>query len=312
MLSLSGAVARQWVSIAALEAELEMVQGQLDLNKTNLELMELRFRNSMSTALDVYQQRQIVAGTESLLPRLESNLQTARHELAVLLGELPKTDLALQTLVLPEIGKTPDPGLPADLLARRPDIRAAGLQLYAADWRISAAQADRLPALRLTANASFGAASLTDVLDEWMTSLAGSLTGPIFDAGRRKAEVERTRAVADQRLAAYQETILHAMKEVENALLQESKELEYIQALEAEIKVVQATHDQALVRYKKGQNSYLPVLSALTQLQQLERQLILANVAHINRRIDLYIAIGGNWMETEAAQSLNEETKIAL
>ena len=303
MLSLSGAVVLQWLTIVAVEQEFGLVQEQLELNRTVLELMELRYHKGMATALDVYQQRQIVAQTESLIPPIESELQTARHELAVLLGKPPRAEQAIDTKVLPGTTPLPEPGLPADLLARRPDVRAFGLQLRAADWQVSAARAARLPALRLTASASYGADEWDLVFDNWMATLAGSLTGPIFDAGRRKAEVARTRAVVDERLAAYRERVLEAVLEVENSLVQETKQCEYIEALRRELDAARASHDQALERYRKGLNDYLPVLSALMELQVLERRLVQAEFTRLVRRVQLCVALGGAWMEEELVKS---------
>lgn len=299
MLSLSAVVVREWLTAVAQQQAIALVEEQLKLNGTTLELIELRFRNGMATALDVYQQRQIVAETESLLPPLESALRVTFHELAVLLGEQPRTDVGIETANLPEIGSLPEPGVPVDLLANRPDIRAAGLRLRSADWGVSVARADRLPALRLTGSASYGADEWDLVFDNWAATLAAGVTGPIFDAGRRKAEVERTRAVADERLAAYRERVLVAAKEVENAMFEEVKQLEYIEALERELDAATNAHDQALLRYRKGQNDYLPVLSALSQLQVLQRRLVQAELTRLDLRVQLCAALGGSWMASE-------------
>lgn len=302
MFSLSGLVAIQWLTIVSQRQELAVVERQLGLDRTILELIELRYRNGLATALDVYQQRQVIAQIESVIPPLEAKLQTACHELAVLIGEPPRSELNLAAPNLPELGALPDPGLPADLLARRPDLRAAGLQLQAADWRVSAARADRLPALRLSASANYSAEEWELLFNNWMATLAGSLTGPIFDAGRRKAEVERTRAVARERLIAYQEQVLTAVKEVENALLQESKQTEYIAALERELESVRIVYDQALERYRKGANDYLAALTALLQWQSLERRLVQAQYTRLSQRVQLCLALGGTWMSESRKQ----------
>jgi len=296
MLSLSAIVTREWLSAVAQQQAITLVQKQLELNKTTLELIELRYRKGMATALDVYQQRQIVAETESILPPLESALRTTLHELAVLLGQQPRADLGVKTADLPDVGQLPDPGLPAGLLANRPDIRAAGLRLRSADWRVAVAKADRLPALRLTGSASYGADDWDLVFDNWAATLAASVTGPIFDAGRRKAEVERTRAVVDERLAAYRESVLVAAKEVENAMFEEVTQVEFIAALERELDAARNAHKQALLRYRKGLNDYLPVLSALSQLQVLERRLVQAELTRLDLRVQLCVALGGAWM----------------
>ncbi len=299
MLSLSAIVAREWLFAVAQHQTMALVEKQLELNRTTLDLIELRYRKGMATALDVYQQRQIVAGTESLLPPLEAALQTTLHELAVLLGQEPRTELGMVLAALPEVGPLPEPGLPAELLARRPDIRAAGLRLRSADWRVSVARADRLPALRLTGSASYGADDWDLVFDNWAATLAAGVTGPIFDAGQRKAEVERARAVVDERLAAYRESVLIAAKEVETALFEEVKQVEYIEALNRELDAVRNAHEQALLRYRKGSNDYLPVVSALSQLQVVERRLVQAELARLDLRVRLCAALGGSWMAPE-------------
>ncbi len=296
MLSLSAIVVREWLTAVAQHQAIALVEKQLELNKTTQDLIELRFRNGLATALDVYQQRQIVAETESILPPLEAALRTTLHELAVLLGRLPREDLGIGTAILPEIGELPDPGLPAELLANRPDVRAAGLRLRSADWRVNVAKADRLPALRLTGSASYGADEWDLVFNNWVATLAAGVTGPVFDAGRRKAEVERTRAVVDERLSGYREQVLEAAKEVENAMFEEVKQLEYIEALERQLDAARNAHEQALLRYRKGLNDYLPVVSALSQLQVAERRLVQAELARLDQRVRLCVALGGSWM----------------
>ena len=302
MLSLSGSVVRQWLTVVANEQELALSQRQLELNRTTLELMELRYRKGMATALDVYQQRQIVAQTESLLPGFEVGVRVAQHELAVLSGAQPLKDLGIKTAELPGLGALPGTGLPADLLARRPGVRTAGLQLRSADWQVAAARADRLPALRLTASASYGSDEWNLLFANWMAALAASVTGPIFDGGTRKAEVARTRAVVEERLAAYREKVLVAVKEVENALYQELKQTEYIQALERRLEATQASYGQALDRYRRGLNDYLPVLASLSELQVLERTLVQARFTQHGYRVALCLALGGSWMADELAE----------
>ncbi len=299
MLSLSGTVVLQWLDVVAARQALALIEEQRALNDTYLELIELRYRKGMATALDVYQQRQIVAQTEALVPSTEASLETARHELAVLLGQAPRAGLGVEAASLPAIGSLPEPGVPADLLARRPDVRSAGLQLRAADWLVSAARADRLPSVTLTASASYESGEWELLFDNWMATLAGSLTGPIFDAGKRKAEVARTRAVVDEYLAAYRESVLGAVQEVEDAMFQEVKQGEYIAALKRQLEAVRKTHEQALQRYQKGMDDYLPVLQALSDLQVLERTLVQAQLDHLIYRVQLCLALGGTWMKEE-------------
>lgn len=123
----------------------------------------------------------------------------------------------------------------------------------------------------------------------------------MFDAGRRKAEVARTRAVADERLAAYRQTVLNSVKEVENALLQETRQVELLAALNRELDAARATQDQALDRYRNGLVDYLPVLSALLQIQALERRVLQAELVRLERRVQACVALGGAWMAEDTA-----------
>jgi len=299
MQTIVGQVVLTWLDILQYRQILEVAREQLEANETTLELVELRYRKGMATALDVFQQRQAVAQVEATIPPLEAQLETLQHELAVLLGKPPRSDLALAADAFPEIGAVPEQGIPADLLALRPDVRASGFRLQSADWQVSAARADRLPAIRLTASAAYNAGEWDLLFDNWMAKLASSITGPIFDAGRREAEVDRTRAVVDERLAAYRYAVVSAVREVEDALVLEAKQQEYIDALEEQLAAARATHTEALGRYRKGLNDFLPVLSALTNAQALERALVQAEHDLLAFRTQLHLALGGSWMQQE-------------
>jgi len=303
-ITLASQTALSWSGIVSQQLQTELIRKQLEANKTSLELVELRFRKSQATALDVYQQRQAVANTEARLPLAELREQLLRNELAALLGRSDFQTLEICATNLPSIGihdangvKLPSIGIPADVLANRPDVRQAGLKLRSADWSVSAARADRLPAIRLSASGEYANAEISDLFDDWYANLIGSITGPIFEGGRRKAEVKRTRAVVDERLAAYRETVLNAMKEVEDALVSEQKQQDYLTALERNVELSRNSYDEALNRYRNGQSQYLPVLVELVSLQNLERDLVAAQTDLLQTRINLYRALGGSWAE---------------
>lgn len=305
-ITLSSRVALNWTGIVAQRLQTAVIRKQLEANKTALELIELRFRKAQSNALDVYQQRQVVAGTEGRIPLAELREELIFNELAVLLGRDNFKTLNITDQQLPLIGPLPAIGIPAAILANRPDVRRAGLRLTSADWTVSAARAERLPTIRLTASGEYANSSASDVFDDWFGNLAASLTGPIFEGGRRKAEVERTRAVADERLADYRETVLNAIKEVEDALVSEQKQSDYITALEKRNDSAQRSYDEAVNRYRNGLIEYTTVLIQLETLQSIERDRIEAQYNLLQYRINLYRALGGSWPnELEALSSKN-------
>ena len=297
-MTLSAEVARRWVNIIAQRMQKRLLEHQLQTNLTFLELIELRFHMAMVSALDVYQQKQVVEDIKAAIPMVEAKEQLLRHELALLLGKPPQTFLNISREDLPKPIEIPATGLPADLLSARPDLRAAWMRLWAADWQVAAARADRLPAISLTAQAHYGEGDMDVLFDNWLLSLAGNLTAPIFDGKRRAAEVDRSLAVVDEKVSAYRRTVLTAIKEVEDALVTESKQREHIKGLEKVTAAARKALKEAGNRYRKGLNDYLPVLTQLLKVQDLERNLIQQQANLLGARISLYRALGGTWTES--------------
>ena len=296
--SVAAEVADRWVRITSQRMQKQLLENQLKNSLTFLELIELRFRKAMVSALDVYQQRQVVENVRARIPLVEAEIQLLMHELAVLLGRPPRADLGLTQTDIPDVGRLPALGLPADLLANRPDVRAAGMRLTAAQWQVAAARANRLPAFRLTAAAQTGPSELDLLFDTWLLSLAANLTSPIFDGGRRAAEVDLNRAQADENLWAYRQAVLIAIKEVEDALESETRQREHISGLESVIAAARNGLEEAIGRYRRGLSDYLPVLTQLIAVQDLERDMIRQQEALVRYRIGLHRALGGGWIES--------------
>ncbi|MFH2065596.1 MAG: efflux transporter outer membrane subunit [Pseudomonadota bacterium] len=295
-ITLSAEITRNWIRIISQRMQKQLLQKQLDNNRIILDLIQFRFQRGMVSVLDVFQQKQVVENIMAEIPLVEETEQLLIHELAVLLGKPSISSVEIQQQTLPDFPKIPGIGLPADLLQMRPDIRAAGLRLQAADWQVAAARANRLPAIRLTASAQYGGAEMDALLDNWLLSLAAGLSAPIFNGGQRKAEVERTRAVADENVIHYKRTVLAAIKEVEDALVRERKQKEHILALERVYATADSTFNEAIGRYRNGLNDYLPVLTQLLLVQSLERNLIQRRTALLEARIAMYRALGGTWV----------------
>lgn len=302
-MTLASQTALRWIGLISLQRQADLIRTQLDVNRDSLELVELRFRKAQATALDVLQQRQTVAATEALLPKIARSQDVQRNELAALLGRSDFQTLEISAEKLPGIGPLPETGIPAAVLDNRPDVRQARLTLRAADWQVRAARADLLPAIRLSASAEYSNAQFSDLLDDWYANLLGNMTGPIFEGGRRRAEVDRTGAVVRERLAAYRETVLNAIREVENALASEARQREYIERLDRELAAARTSHKESINRYRNGLIEYTTVLVQLNSLQRLERERVTARQNLLGYRIELHAALGGSW-PTGVAQNL--------
>jgi multidrug efflux system outer membrane protein len=300
-ITIAAEVAKRWTQILSQRLQKQLLERQLENSLIFLDLIELRFRKAMVSALDVYQQKQVVENIRARIPLVEAQTQLLSHELAVLLGRPPRADLGLSQTELPEIDRLPAVGLPADLLANRPDVRAAGMRLKVAQWQVAAARANRLPALQLTAGAQYGASHLDLLFDTWLLRLAADLTAPLLDGGRRAAEVDRTQAQVDENLWHYRQTVLTAIKEVEDALESETRQREHINGLESVMAAARRGLEEAIQRYRRGLSDYLPVLTQLIAVQDLERDLIVQQEALIRYRIALHRSLGGGWIEAPAS-----------
>lgn len=297
----------QWLS---QQATVTLLQSQVNDNRDLLKLISIRYANAQATALDVLQQQEVLASAEALVPGALAAEEQRRHALAVLLGLPPASDLGLRSRTLPDMPPLPDAGIPADLLSRRPDVEAARQRLQQAAWQVSAAQADRLPSLRLTAAASYSSDAIDTLFDDWLGRLAASLTGPLLDSGRRRAEVNRTRAVVEERLAVYRAVLLNAVRDVQDALMLEFRQGQTVAALRQQADTASRTQSESLRRYLNGQVSYLTVVSAGLKIQKLKREEIQAHYQQLSFRVQLCRALGGDWsrilQETPDKQLIKE------
>lgn len=296
-MTVAGEISDRWLQLQGQIEQQRLLVQQLMTASDYLQLIDLRYRKAQSSALDLVQQQESIAALQTQLPDFESTEQQLRHELAILLGKAPQSDLQLIHNELPELPPLPETGLPAELLARRPDIRAAGMRVKVADWQLTEARADRLPAITLSADLYSTVTGFSTLLEEWALDLAASVTAPLFDGGYRKAEVDYYNAVIDEKLAAYKETVLEAIREVEDALISEAKLQEELKALSNQYKLAEKALKVARKRYQAGQSTYLTVLTEQQSVESLQQSLVSQKLALLTNRVELYRALGGSWTQ---------------
>lgn len=292
-ISLSASIARMWFELVEARLQEQLLARQVKTNQDVLEIITLQFRQGLIGASNVFRQKQLVEATQGQLISAKERTVLLGHQLAILLGKTPAIWQPPSSEQLPEIGPLPSTGVPAEVLLRRPDIASVAKQIAAADLRTYAALTELFPQFTLTAGAQTGAARPTDLFQDWLASLSAGLAGPLFDAGARQAEMRRQRAVRDERLSQFAQSILVAVGEVEDALAGEQfgyQRLENIrQQLESAKMVYQRTKDS----YLKGQLDYLRVLDALISQQSLERSELTARRELLESRIALCRALAG-------------------
>jgi multidrug efflux system outer membrane protein len=296
-LALAAEVASTHFTLRALDRELEVVSQTIVLRRDALALVQARFRSGNAGDLDVARAETELAATEadaSALARQRASVNTA---LAVLLGEpapafVAGTDTAL-ALTLP----TPPPGLPSELLLRRPDLAAAAHRLDAANARIGLAKAAFFPTISLTGAAGYASADLDTLFNAGskLWSIGPSLYLPLFQGGRNRANLERSRAAYEETLAAYEQRVLVAFGEVQDALT--ASRLLEAQARAQSRAVASARRGAALsqTRYDAGFVSYLEVVDAQRTALEAERAEARLAGQRVITHITLIKALGGGW-----------------
>jgi len=294
-LSLSAEVVRTWFQLLGARNQLDLFEHQIETNHKVLGLIKARFGSGQIRSVDILRQRQLIESTQEQKISTESRIQVLEHQLAVLLGRPPQDEIEYTYQSLPDLPPLPDTGLPAELIQRRPDVQKAYNLLQAAERDLAVAISNRYPRLSLTASASSTGNDAGGLFKDWVSNFTGSLLAPIFDGGERGAEVNRNKAVKNERLFEYGQAVLTAFQEVEDALIQEKKQVERIHSLEAQVGLVRQTYEQLRIEYLNGISDYLDVLTALTNEQRLRRELISANLGLLEFRVALYRALAGGF-----------------
>ncbi len=294
-MTISAQIATTWFNLQAMEAQRRLLLQQLKVDEDYLDLVRMRYGQGMTSALDVLQQRQQTAAIRAQIPGVEASIALFRHQLSVLVGRPPQTDVAGPISTLDDLPPLPPTGVPADLLAQRPDVVAARLRIVATDHRLAAAIADWLPGFTLNASTGFNAQDITKLFASWIWNLGAGLIAKIWDGGRMLAEQKRLRAQIRELTANYGQVVLNALKEVQDALVQGKKQADYIRRLNEQLTDARATLKLAEERYRNGLADYLSVLTALQRVQQLERGVLSARAKALIFRVQLCRALGGSW-----------------
>jgi multidrug efflux system outer membrane protein len=287
-----------YFEIESIERRLSISYRLIENFKRNLRLVNRRYERGLASALDLRQARRILAESEAALPTLRRDLGSRQHQLSILMGRYPSTVPAREHpddygARLPEV----PPGLPSDLLRRRPDIQSAEARLVALNARVAEALANRFPRIALTGSFGYQSSHLDQLLrsDSELWSMANGITQPIFDAGRLKAVQQAAEARYRQGVADYAQTVLTAFAEVEDALLARREQVARRELVGDFLEEARQTQILAEKRYARGLTRYLEVLDAQRTRFLAERDLVEADLALYINRVNLCLALGGPW-----------------
>ncbi len=293
--TLSATVATTWYRLVEEARIGVLLDEQIETNATLLTLLENRFSSGKVGAADVLRQQQLVERTRGERTLSASRQQVLAHMLATLQGRPATTAPPLPAPTILELPPLPETGVPSAALQRRPDVTAAWWRLHAADRRLAASIADLYPRLDLSASAVVGGAGFEVLFIDRIARLAADLVQPVFDGGERRSQIQVDEARRRELLHDYEDTVLVALREVEDALVQEAKEREHVASLERQYDLAKRVVATLLARYGQGAAAYLDVLAAIQSEQSLALNLVSSKRQLVTYRIDLCRALAGPW-----------------
>lgn len=300
-LSIAGQLAKVYFGVVEAVQQVELLERTLASRERTHDRVVARYRRGVATALEVRQARAQIAAVEASLAAQQQALDGLRRQMEVLLGRYPAGEIEAAR-GLPALPRLPSTGVPADLLARRPDLRAAEYRAIASSQRIRAARRSLYPTFRLDGSSGTSSGELGDLLDGDFSvwSLAAGLLQPLLSGGRLRAGLDLVTAGLDAAEANWLQTALAAFAEVESGLAAERMLAERTEALERAATESREAERLAEGRYRQGLVGYLQVLDSQRTSFESERQLLAARRQQLESRTDLILALGGG-LDREAA-----------
>ena len=299
LVTLYAEVGSAYVDARAFQTRLDFATQNVTAQENSLELTRDRFNAGLTSALDVAQAEQNLAQTRSTIPILDIGLEAALNRLAVLLGEAPGSihDELQEQTGLPQPDDKVAYGIPADLLRRRPDIRQAERLLASQTARIGIATADLYPTLSLGGSVGLEALEFDDLGDggSGFFGIVPKITWPIFTGGKIRNRIRAEEARTAQALAAYEQTVLRALEEVQNALVAYGQEKIRRDRLREAVDASQRAVDLVETQYLSGLTNFQNVLDSQRSLFRQQDQLAESSGQVRNNLIDLNRALGGGW-----------------
>jgi NodT family efflux transporter outer membrane factor (OMF) lipoprotein len=305
--TLAAEIARNYVEYRATQERLEIAHRNTASQQETLNITRWRAEAGLVTQLDVEQGRAALEQTRATIPTLEHTLTTSGHSLEILLG-LPPDSLALQLAPprsLPEAPQSIAIGIPSEALRRRPDVRAAEQSLLAETARVHERVAARYPSLRLSGHFGWQGDSFSSLGDPStiVRSLAASLAATLFDGGRIRSQIESQDAAQEQALISYEQSLLTALGDVENALSAYAtgrrRQENRLQAADAARNAAQMANQM----YQSGLADFQKVLDTQRTLLSAEDSLVVSQSDILTSVIQLYKSLGGGWESTPDASA---------
>ena len=321
LVSLIANVAESYITIRTLEERIAVAEENALLQAESFRIARVRFENGETSELDVRQAQVQLARTRSQIPAFQESLQQSKNTLAILIGETPGNvePYLSNSLGLPQAPEELFTGIPRDLLRRRPDIREAEFTAASQSALIGAAEANLYPAFTLSgmfgfAASTIGPGSLGDIFqwDNSAPSASAGLVFPIFNYGRLVNQVRVQDAEFQQAVLNYQNAVLNAQKEVEDALASYRYSNEQSAFLSEATSASKRSADLSVLQYKAGAVDFTTVLTSAQSRLDAEDSFIVAQDNVLQAVISTYRALGGGWKARSGQPFISTEIREAM
>jgi len=307
-------VASLYCSIRTFEARLLIAHENAAIQRRNLEIAEQLFQSGNDSELDVQQAKALYFGTLSAIPQLESGLRQAQNALSTLLARAPGPvpEMAAGKEVIPQADLDIIVDLPADLLRRRPDVRASEMQLAAQSALIGVSEADLYPSISLLGSVGISATSLSGAPEVLSWGLGPSLVWNVFDHGRLKNTVLLQDARFQQLYEQYQDAVLRAAREVDDAAVAFAKTGQQIALLEDAVEAARRSLNISTLQYREGLTDFQRVLDSQRTFFSQQDQLVNSRGNLSQSVVALYKAMGGGWEQGRSRPVLDDVTRETM
>jgi NodT family efflux transporter outer membrane factor (OMF) lipoprotein len=301
-------VVRAYVDLRGFQLRAGILHQASDVLRESLRIVTIRYERGITNELDVALATRELATLEAQTAPLEAEVSAAQNTLAVLVGEYPENMVAelSKPELIPTMPAATSPGLPLELLKRRPDIQEAERRLAAATARIGVATADLFP--QVTISGSIGSQGqgwgTTPSVNKHIWSFGPGAQWPLLDFGALDAQVDIADLAARESLANYRKTLLTAVQQVDTSLDAYQAQQQRLDQLGTAMMAAQRAVDLATARYDRGLTDFLNVVDAERQFYDLQEQFAEAQVAQGEQFVRLYKSLGGGWQNYQSVPAI--------
>lgn len=296
----SSQIAENYYGIVSTNEKIKITEEQLATNEYILKLLIQRFKNSKVSITDILKQKQNIENIKESISSLKLTKDLYKNKLKILAGGIEINEIDVENTIL--LKPYNFDAINFDIAINRPDVMSKYYDIETAAWNVSIAKANRFPSLTLSSSLTYSSDEIKSLFDNWSLNLIANLLAPIFDAGKRKLEVEKSKKILEEKVLNYKNTLLNAYNEISNTVITEKKYFEALNYLKNQISLIDELLKKQKIRYLNGETDLSIYLNDQISLYTKKKELVDLKYNIIKNRITFYRSIGGKWID----KSLND------